>query len=136
MLETIDPLKPAVLRGTDTPDFLYLLMPVRIVLSPAGPAVSRCVVALAHRLPLLRRAELELGPGHGDRGRERRRARPRCSRPSPGLALGRSFRGVPDAALVRHGCERGDRARRGGSTTSAGSSSRPSSGSQGRNRVP
>jgi DNA polymerase-3 subunit beta len=30
LLETIDPLKPAVLRGTDTTDFLYLLMPVRI----------------------------------------------------------------------------------------------------------
>ena len=28
-LETIDPLKPAVLRGGDA-DFLYLLMPVRI----------------------------------------------------------------------------------------------------------
>jgi DNA polymerase-3 subunit beta len=30
VLESIDPLKPAVLRATDTPDFLYLLMPVRI----------------------------------------------------------------------------------------------------------
>ncbi len=29
-IETIDPLKPAVMRGTDAPDFLYLLMPVRI----------------------------------------------------------------------------------------------------------
>jgi DNA polymerase-3 subunit beta len=29
-IETIDPLKPAVLRGTDASDFLYLLMPVRI----------------------------------------------------------------------------------------------------------
>ncbi|HXY91888.1 MAG TPA: DNA polymerase III subunit beta [Acidimicrobiia bacterium] len=29
-LESIDPLKPAVLRASDTPDFLYLLMPVRI----------------------------------------------------------------------------------------------------------
>jgi DNA polymerase-3 subunit beta len=30
VLESIDPLKPAVLRTPDTPDFLYLLMPVRI----------------------------------------------------------------------------------------------------------
>lgn len=30
VLESTDPLKPAVLRGTDSPDFLYLLMPVRI----------------------------------------------------------------------------------------------------------
>jgi DNA polymerase-3 subunit beta len=30
VLESIDPLKPAVLRATDSPDFLYLLMPVRI----------------------------------------------------------------------------------------------------------
>ena len=30
VLETIDPLKPAVLQATDTADFLYLLMPVRI----------------------------------------------------------------------------------------------------------
>jgi DNA polymerase-3 subunit beta len=30
LLESIDPLKPAVLRPTDSPDFLYLLMPVRI----------------------------------------------------------------------------------------------------------
>lgn len=29
-IETIDPLKPAVMRGTDAADFLYLLMPVRI----------------------------------------------------------------------------------------------------------
>jgi DNA polymerase III subunit beta len=29
-LESIDPLKPAVLRASDSPDFLYLLMPVRI----------------------------------------------------------------------------------------------------------
>lgn len=29
-LETVDPLKPAVLRGSDSGDFLYLLMPVRI----------------------------------------------------------------------------------------------------------
>jgi DNA polymerase-3 subunit beta len=29
-IETVDPLKPAVLRGSDAPDFLYLLMPVRI----------------------------------------------------------------------------------------------------------
>jgi DNA polymerase III subunit beta len=30
VVESIDPLKPAVLRGSDMPDFLYLLMPVRI----------------------------------------------------------------------------------------------------------
>ena len=30
VLETIDPLKPAVLRPTEGADFLYLLMPVRI----------------------------------------------------------------------------------------------------------
>lgn len=30
VLETIDPLKPATLRGTDHQEFLYLLMPVRI----------------------------------------------------------------------------------------------------------
>jgi len=30
LLETMDPLKPATLRGSDHPDFLYLLMPVRI----------------------------------------------------------------------------------------------------------
>ncbi len=30
VIESIDPLKPAVLRGTDNTDFLYLLMPVRI----------------------------------------------------------------------------------------------------------
>ena len=30
VLESIDPLKPAVLRTPDSPDFLYLLMPVRI----------------------------------------------------------------------------------------------------------
>ena len=30
VLETLDPLKPATLRGTDQPEFLYLLMPVRI----------------------------------------------------------------------------------------------------------
>jgi DNA polymerase-3 subunit beta len=30
VIETIDPLKPAVLRGSDGADFLYLLMPVRI----------------------------------------------------------------------------------------------------------
>lgn len=30
VLETIDPLKPAVMRSTESPDFLYLLMPVRI----------------------------------------------------------------------------------------------------------
>jgi DNA polymerase III subunit beta len=30
VIETIDPLKPAVLRGSDGPEFLYLLMPVRI----------------------------------------------------------------------------------------------------------
>jgi len=29
-VESIDPLKPAVLKGTDSADFLYLLMPVRI----------------------------------------------------------------------------------------------------------
>ena len=30
VLESIDPLKPAVLQTPDSPDFLYLLMPVRI----------------------------------------------------------------------------------------------------------
>ncbi len=30
MLETMDPLKPATLKGSDQPEFLYLLMPVRI----------------------------------------------------------------------------------------------------------
>jgi DNA polymerase III subunit beta len=30
VIESIDPLKPAVLKGTDSADFLYLLMPVRI----------------------------------------------------------------------------------------------------------
>ena len=30
VVESIDPLKPAVLRGTDNADYLYLLMPVRI----------------------------------------------------------------------------------------------------------
>jgi DNA polymerase III subunit beta len=30
VIESIDPLKPAVLRGSDGPEFLYLLMPVRI----------------------------------------------------------------------------------------------------------
>ena len=30
VLETIDALKPAVLRSTETQDFLYLLMPVRV----------------------------------------------------------------------------------------------------------
>jgi DNA polymerase-3 subunit beta len=30
VLETIDPLKPAVMRNLESPDFLYLLMPVRI----------------------------------------------------------------------------------------------------------
>jgi DNA polymerase-3 subunit beta len=30
VIESIDPLKPAVLKGTDSSDFLYLLMPVRI----------------------------------------------------------------------------------------------------------
>jgi DNA polymerase-3 subunit beta len=30
VLETLDPLKPATLRGADHPEFLYLLMPVRI----------------------------------------------------------------------------------------------------------
>jgi DNA polymerase-3 subunit beta len=30
VVETVDALKPATLRGTDSPDFLYLLMPVRI----------------------------------------------------------------------------------------------------------
>jgi DNA polymerase-3 subunit beta len=30
VIESIDPLKPAVLRGSDNADFLYLLMPVRI----------------------------------------------------------------------------------------------------------
>jgi DNA polymerase-3 subunit beta len=30
VVESIDPLKPAVMRATDTGDFLYLLMPVRI----------------------------------------------------------------------------------------------------------
>ena len=29
-LETIDALKPALLRSRETPDFLYLLMPVRV----------------------------------------------------------------------------------------------------------
>lgn len=29
-LQTVDPLKPAVLRGADSEDFLYLLMPVRV----------------------------------------------------------------------------------------------------------
>jgi DNA polymerase III subunit beta len=30
VIETVDPLKPAVLRGSEASDFLYLLMPVRI----------------------------------------------------------------------------------------------------------
>ncbi len=30
VIESIDPLKPAVLKGTDSTEFLYLLMPVRI----------------------------------------------------------------------------------------------------------
>ena len=30
VLETLDPLKPATLKGTEHPEFLYLLMPVRI----------------------------------------------------------------------------------------------------------
>jgi len=29
-LETIDALKPAIIRGSDNPDFLYLLMPIRV----------------------------------------------------------------------------------------------------------
>jgi DNA polymerase-3 subunit beta len=29
-LETIDALKPALIRSAETPDFLYLLMPVRV----------------------------------------------------------------------------------------------------------
>jgi len=29
-LQTVDPLKPAVMRGADSEDFLYLLMPVRV----------------------------------------------------------------------------------------------------------
>ena len=30
VIESIDPLKPAVMQATDSADFLYLLMPVRI----------------------------------------------------------------------------------------------------------
>ena len=30
VIESIDPLKPAVMKATDSGDFLYLLMPVRI----------------------------------------------------------------------------------------------------------
>ena len=30
VLESMDPLKPATLRGADHPEFMYLLMPVRI----------------------------------------------------------------------------------------------------------
>ena len=30
VIESIDPLKPAVMKATDSADFLYLLMPVRI----------------------------------------------------------------------------------------------------------
>ena len=29
-LQTVDPLKPAVMRGAGSEDFLYLLMPVRV----------------------------------------------------------------------------------------------------------
>ena len=29
-LETLDALKPAIVRGVGKPDFLYLLMPVRV----------------------------------------------------------------------------------------------------------
>ena len=29
-LETVDALKPALIRSVDTPDFVYLLMPVRV----------------------------------------------------------------------------------------------------------
>ena len=30
VLDVIDPLKPGVLRGAESPEFLYLLMPVRL----------------------------------------------------------------------------------------------------------
>jgi DNA polymerase III subunit beta len=30
ILDTLDALKPAVLRGSDSTDYLYLLMPVRV----------------------------------------------------------------------------------------------------------
>ena len=43
---------------------------------------------------------------HRHHGRERRRARRACSRRSAGSRPGRSFRGVPDAALVRAGARR------------------------------
>jgi DNA polymerase III subunit beta len=45
-LSTMDPMKPAVLRGVGHDDYLYLLMPVRV---PSGSA-PRCV-AIARSLP-------------------------------------------------------------------------------------
>ena len=30
VIETVDSLKPALVRGPEHPDFLYLLMPVRV----------------------------------------------------------------------------------------------------------
>jgi DNA polymerase-3 subunit beta len=39
-LETVDALKPALIRSVDTPDFVYLLMPVRSLTSSAEPCRS------------------------------------------------------------------------------------------------
>ncbi len=48
VLETLDALKPAVVRSPESGEFTYLLMPVAGVVSGAGAP------ALAHRLPQLR----------------------------------------------------------------------------------
>ena len=53
-IETVDALKPAVLRVPEHPEFLYLLMPVRVSLSPAASRAAR--PGLADRLPVATRA--------------------------------------------------------------------------------
>ena len=99
-LETIDPLKPATLRASDGGDFLYLLMPVRT--SCDRVFAQRRPGRLAHGLPLLPEVDSREPGSPGSPCR--RRQRPGQDEPARSGRLGRSarsFRGVPDAALVR-----------------------------------
>ena len=103
-LETIDALKPALLRAAEHPGVPVPADARPGLLEPASEARA-APAPLADRLPVATpSAELALRAGpHRAARRQRRRARPTCSRPSAYLATLSSFRGAPTEALVRHG---------------------------------
>ena len=107
VIETLDALKPAVMRAGDATDFLYLLMPVRVAVaadSPVTRAGRLCASPTSATTPPAdaRARRPGLTGRHGDNGQ----GKTNLVEALAWLATLESFRGAPTEALVRAGADR------------------------------